>query len=139
MKLNKNFLLMDCDTIADLFVLSGKNGYDSDNFCEQVLTSEYGIDVITGKKDREYYDYHYMLEGFEINLKLKRGASYDADVLWFAGYLYKFWVTFRGGEPKQIWKIAPISLINRQYGFYHTQGFDYVIDNLIDRYKTSKG
>lgn len=36
-------------------------------------------------------------------------------------------------ENREIYCLAPLSRISAEYGFLHTQGWDYVIDYLADR------
>ena len=71
-------------------------------------------------------------------MKFKKGYSYDADVLWLAGYAYKYWISTREADPRYIYSLAPISLIASRYEFYHTQDVDYVINDIIDRPFKSK-
>jgi hypothetical protein len=74
-----------------------------------------------------------MLEGFTREMKFKKGGHYDADTLWMAGYLYKYWTSTRHADTREIYKIAPIRKLAIRYNFYHTQGFEYIIEDLIDR------
>lgn len=39
----------------------------------------------------------------------------------------------RGSSAREIYALAPISIIAERYEFYHTQGWDYVIDDIISR------
>lgn len=129
-----SFIHIQCKMIAQCFVNSGISGVDSDVFCEQFLTSDYGYSILTDQRMTEYADANFMYEGLERELPLKKGLCYEADILYFAGYLYKYWISTKETDPRAIWKIAPISLIAERYGFYHTQGYDYVIADLIDRH-----
>ena len=60
----------------------------------------------------------------------------DEYVLWFAGYLYKYWMNTRGTSRRKIYKILPFPRLLATFEFYHTQGWDYVIDDAIKTYKT---
>ncbi len=126
-------LSYQCVTMAKCFELASINGWDSDIFAKQVMTTDYGISVIRGDKLSEYSCEEFMLEGFERELSLKKGLVYDTDVMWMTGYVYRYWVGTRGTDPREIYKIAPIKLLGDRYGAYHTQGFDYIIDDIIDR------
>ena len=128
------FIHRQCKTVGYCFMKSGAMGIDSDDFGRKMMNSDYGIMVLTDKRMIEYSDKMFMYEGIEKNLQFKRGKSYEPDILYYAGYLYKYWISTRGENPKKIWKIAPLKLIATRYEFYHTQGFDYVINDLISRH-----
>jgi hypothetical protein len=119
-----------CRIVAQCFVQSANAGYDSDDFAKKFMTTDYGVMVITDHRMIEYSDANFMFEGFQRELKFKQGTHYTQDVLELAGYLYKYWVSTRGADPRKIYIKAPISLINTRYGFYHTQDLDYVIDDI---------
>ena len=128
-----SYIKAQAEMVGRCFQRSALLGIDSDDFAEKFMTTEYGIMVITDKRMIEYSDEGFMLEGFTREFKFKKGFCYDEDVLWLTGYLYKYWVSTRNADPRYIYKIAPIKLIGERYEFYHTQDFDYVINDLIER------
>ena len=128
-----NYVRMQCTIVANCFIKSAVEGYDSDDFAEQVMTSDYGVMVLTDHRMIEYSDSNFMFEGFTRELSLKKGKHYDTDILELAGYIYKYWVSTRQADPREVYKLAPIQLFANRYGFYHTQDFDYIINDIIDR------
>lgn len=128
------FVIAQCKMVAYCFEKSGVDGIDSDDFAEKLLNSDYGIMLLTDERMIEYSDQHFMYTGIMRELQFKRGKSYDADVLYYAGYLYKYWISTRAAYPQRVWEIAPLKLIAEHYEFYHTQSFDYVIADLLDRH-----
>jgi hypothetical protein len=129
----ESFMLTQCKIIGCCFRESGYEQLDSDLFAEQFLTSDYGISILTDIRLSEYADAKFMLEGLIRELKPKKGLVYDTDVLWLSGYVYKYWVSTRDADPRDVYKLAPIRLFANRYEFYHTQGFEYIIDDIISR------
>lgn len=127
------FVQTQCEFIASCFKHSARDGFDSDDFAEKLMTTDYGVMVLTDRRMIEYSDDNFMYEGFTRNLTFKKGAHYSLEVLELAGYLYKYWISTRKEDPREIYKIAPIKLIANRYGFYHTQDLDYVINDIIER------
>ena len=132
-------ILIDSDlnyeakVIGNVFVKGALKGFDSDDFCYKFLTSDYGSSILQEKRLNEYACDNFMLEGLINNLDFKKGYSYDEDILYYAGYLYKYWISSRNVTSKEVYKLAPIKLIADRFGFYHTQGWDYVINDIIER------
>lgn len=89
--------------------------------------------VVGDRRTIEFSDCTFLYEGFMLNLKFKQGKHYSEEVLELAGYLYKYWISTRKADPREIYKIASIKLIANRYGFYHTQDIDYIINDIIER------
>lgn len=127
------YMRFQCDMIAKLFIYSAKMGIDSDDFCYKLLNSTYGVDLLTDNKLAEYCGESFMFEGLENELNFKRGSYYSIDILYYVGYLYKYWISTRNIKPQDVYKIAPISMLAKRYEFYHTQDWDYVINDIVKR------
>ena len=67
--------------------------------------------------------------------KFKKGNNVNDYAMWFLGYLYKYWMKTRGVSRQQIYKILPFERYMASFEFYHTQGWDYVIEDAIKTYK----
>lgn len=133
------YIMKQCEIVAYCFLQSGRDGFDSKDFAEKMMNSEYGTMVLEDRRMIEYSDRGFMYEGILRGMTFNKGEVYDGDVLYLAGYLYKYWISTRNAKAQEIYKIAPIELIDRRYGFYHTQDFDYIINDIIDRPYKSKG
>ena len=125
-----SMLNMQCNTIADTFVLSGDNNWDSDDFAKKLFNTEWGINILMGISIYEYTCPRYMYSGLVDNLKKKIGKTYSSDILWYCGYLYRYIIENSKDTPKDIYKKAPINKIANGYEFYHTQDWDYVKNDL---------
>lgn len=129
----KKYILFQCGEIGKLFVWSAKQGDDSEDFCYKFMTSQRGADILNDELIQEYCGESFMYDGLAKDLQFKKGDVYDSDVLYFTGFLYKYWASVRGSSAREIYALAPISIIAERYEFYHTQGWDYVIDDIISR------
>lgn len=128
-----NYIKAQARMVGECFQKSALAGIDSDDFARKFMTTEYGSMVVTDKRMIEYSDAGFMLEGFMKELSFDKGESYNQDILWLTGYIYKYWVSTRDYTPGSIYKMAPIKLIADRYDFYHTQDFDYIINDIIER------
>ena len=132
-ELPKKYIFFQCKEIGKLFVWSAKEGVDSDDFCYKFMNSERGRRILNDEMIQEYCGESFMFSGLAREINFKKGDVYDFDVLYFTGFLYKYWASYRGSSSEEIYKLAPIQLIADRYMFYHTQGWDYIIDDIISR------
>lgn len=54
--------------------------------------------------------------------------------MWFAGYLYKYWMTTRDVSRQEVYKILPFKRLVASFDFLHTQGLEFVIEESIRMY-----
>ncbi len=125
------FLHRQCQTLANCFVLAGRDNWGSHNFIDQLFHTEWGQNILTGKSVNEYTCEGFMYEGLERYLKKRRGKVYPEKVLWYCGYLYRYAVAESGRSLEEIYERISIDIIEKRYGFYHTQDWDYVIEDLF--------
>lgn len=116
-----------------MFVVAGKRGYDTEHFCKVVMTSDYGIRVMTGDNHREWADEYFLLSGFEEYVGLIQGETYLSYVLSYMGYLYKYWIDKHGMNPVDVYNMARPSEINDKYLSLYTEGYDYAIEVFSNR------
>lgn len=51
--------------------------------------------------------------------------------MWFAGYMYKYWINEYTADSRDAYKLCALRNLESRYYFYHTQGFEYVIDSIL--------
>lgn len=51
--------------------------------------------------------------------------------MWFAGYLYKYWMMTRGIDRRKIYRFLPFEKFLNGFAFYHTQDWDYIINDVM--------
>ena len=122
-----------CNLFGALFKRSKYLGYNSKEFIDQVMTCELYDDLYNIDDGYDWCDECWLLRCFE-NLKpFTKGTKYiDEFELWFMGYLYKYWTSTRKITRQEVYKILPFEKFNTGFGFYHTQGWDFVINDVID-------
>lgn len=128
----KHKIVVESRMCGRMFKWSVKRGYDSEEFCRTVMTSEWGIPVMDGRTASEWSDELFLLSGFETYCGLSLGECYPECVMQFIGYLYKYWVMTYKVPPPLVYKIASPIRILSQYSFLHTQGYDYIVDYLTE-------
>lgn len=131
---NKEIEHWFADTIGKCFELSIRDNLDSVSYTGEFLNSEWGSDVLMEDRLKEYNSVPYMYSRSKRNLNLKQGHTYDPYVMWMYGYLVKHWVNKENKKPQDIWKILPLDRFNDLFGFYHTQGWNYIIADANKRY-----
>lgn len=55
----------------------------------------------------------------------------------FLGYLYAYWILTRGSTREEVYRILPFERFIASFEFYHTQGWDFVIDAAIKTFETN--
>lgn len=124
---------MLCMTVAGCFELSAKRGYNSENFAETVMKSEYGKSIMMSKIYKEYTCSNFMLEGYERYSNIFKGGKVEeSGKMWYVGFLYKYWLSTRDLLPDVIYSIAPLPKIINNFQRLHCEGWEYAIDFLCD-------
>lgn len=128
-------LMRQCDKLGIAFKISATQyNYDSEHFVKTVMTSKKLDWVFADDECQEWCDGYFLMSVFDYHEKFKVGKCADEYLLWWLGYLYKYWMTTRGTPRREIYKILPFKRFVATFDFYHTQGWDYVIDDAIRVY-----
>ena len=125
-----SYLHRQCSTLADCFVLSGKDKWCTTDFTDKLFHTDWGINILKGISINEYTCGGFMYEGLVNYNKKVEGNVYPEKILWYCGYLYRYLFANSKHSPAEIYKNAPLQLIEKRYGFYHTQDWDYVMEDL---------
>ena len=137
----KSLQLTLCDTQGQLFELAAERGYSSESFINVYMTTQVSADM-----DKEFHHVQwagkaYILSRMEDELgeKLtKNGEIYDKEVLYWIGYIYRYWNYYTGESSKEIYKQAPAKTMNVVYLMYHTMSPELAIDRLKEAYSNNK-
>jgi predicted TIM-barrel fold metal-dependent hydrolase len=60
------------------------------------------------------------------------GEKYSPEILYWIGYLYRYWACARGERSKRIYRQAPAKTMKRNYMAFHTFDPEVAIDDLIE-------
>lgn len=118
------------DMSGELFRRSVKYGYDSEKFVKLVCLTDYGHLVFDDIRANEWLADTHVMEGFKKEFKIPKGQTYNPNIMYFVGYLYRYWGITEDKPIKEIYNMAPLDFMVKKYGFYHTQGEEYVIEDI---------
>ena len=129
-----------CDIQGRLFELSGANGYDSVTFIKAFMTGEVAKGLDSKFNRMQWAGEEYLLAEIADNAKLTKGGTvYDKEVLYWAGYLYRFWHFATGEDSKEIYRQAPAETMSRNWLIFHTLAPEVAIEDLKEIYRQRNG
>ena len=121
--------------LAKVFELSVKNGYSSEEFVETIMCNEKLAYLINEDNVPDWSDGYFLIATFSSEYSFKKGKTISKDKMWFLGYLYKYWMRSRSMSAKEVYGILPFKRYLAMYDFYHTQGWEYIIQDATEMYK----
>lgn len=125
-----------CDIQGRLFELSLKYGYDSKVFIETFMNSKCAVALDDTYDRLQWAGEEYILE--ELNAEAgglpKSDNLFSKEVMFWAGYLYRYWHFYTGQTSKGIYEVADADVMNRSWLGFHTLDNEMAIDDLIDSY-----
>ena len=66
------------------------------------------------------------------------GEVFSKDVLYWIGYIYRYWHYYSGKDSKKIYKQAPVEVMKRNYMMFHTMDPVLAIEDLKKIYNQKK-
>ena len=129
-----------CDIQGRLFELSRTMGYDSAKFIKAFMASDVAKGLDSKYNRMQWAGEEYLLAELADTAKLTTGGQiYDKDVLYWSGYLYRFWHYVNIESSKEIYRQATAATMRRNWPVFHTLAPEAAIENLkeIDRQKNT--
>ena len=130
-----------CDIQGRLFELSAQQGYDSEKFVPFFMKSEVAKSLDSRYNRMQWAGEEYLLEeildesGNDIHNK---GEVLNKEVLYWMGYVYRYWHYFTGESSAKIYKQAPFTVMKRNYLMFHTTDPELAIEDLKKIYNGKK-
>lgn len=125
-----------CDIQGRLFELSGAKGYDSAPFMKAFMTGEIAKGLDSKFNRLQWAGEEYLFAELADSAKLtKDGNVYNKEVLYWSGYLYRFWHFATGEDSKDIYRQAPAETMSRNWLIFHTLAPEMAIDDLKEIYR----
>lgn len=124
-----------CDIQGRLFELSAQQGYDSETFISAFMLSETARHLDSKFNRFQWAGEEYLLAevAAESGEKLaKTGEVYSSEVMYWIGYLYRYWHYCKGESSAKIYRQANARTMKRNYMMFHTMDPELAIDNLIE-------
>ncbi len=131
--MSKSLQLALCDTQGKLFELAAQYGYSSEAFIKSYMLSETAQNMDMEFHHIQWAGKQYILSSLkeECGIGLsKGGAIYDKEVLYWIGYIYRYWNLYTGESSKAIYRQASAKRMNTVYLMYHTMGPELAIARL---------
>lgn len=131
-----------CDIQGRLFELSAEKGYGSAAFIKSFMTSEIAKDLDSKYNRMQWAGEEYLLDEIvsaNNDIESSGGEVFSADVIYWIGYLYRYWHFYTGERSVQIYKQAPVETMKRNYMMFHTMDPTLAIEDLKEIYGQNQG
>ena len=122
-----------CDIQGRLFELSAEKKYNSDIFVKAFMTSEIAKALDSTYNRMQWVGEEYLLEEVKDAVGealFEVGNILSKDVLYWMGYLYRYWHYYTGEDSAKIYKQAPVKTMKRNYMMFHTVDPSLAIEDL---------
>ena len=122
-----------CDIQGRLFELSAVKNLPSAVFIKAFMTSETAKELDSRYNRMQWMGEEYLLEEVISNagntLSIS-GEIYKKDVLYWIGYIYRYWHYYTGESSAKILRQAPAETMKRNYMMFHTMDPIVAIEDL---------
>ena len=120
-----------CDIQGRMFERS--TAYASEDFIRNFMNSEVADHLDSPYNKLQWMGEEYLMDELKDEKKLDTdGEKYSPEVLYWIGYLYRYWACTRGEKSKRIYRQAPAKTMKRNYMAFHTFDPEVAIDDLIE-------
>lgn len=122
-----------CDIQGRLFELSAEKKYSSAAFAKAFMTSDTAKALDSEYNRMQWAGEEYLLEEVASaagDSLTTDGEIYDTDILYWIGYIYRYWHYYSGEDSAKIYKQAPAETMKRNYMIFHTMDPVLAIEDL---------
>ena len=127
-----------CDVQGRLFELSADRKFSSSAFIKTFMSSSVAKSLDSKFNHMQWAGEEYlldeMLSSIDNDIFLKGGAILSKDVLYWIGYIYRYWHYYTGEDSVKIYKQAPYDIMKRNYMIFHTMDPVVAIEDLKEIY-----
>lgn len=122
-----------CDIQGRLFELSAEKKYDSSAFVKAFMTSGTAKELDSKYNRMQWAGEEYLLEevvtaaGDALTMD---GEVFSNDILYWIGYIYRYWHYYSGEDSAKIYKQASVETMKRNYMIFHTMDPVLAIEDL---------
>ena len=127
-----------CDIQGRLFELSADHNYGSMEFIKLFMNSETAKALDSEYNRMQWAGEEYLLEeiveaaGDKVS---KGGEIYSKDLIYWIGYIYRYWHYYTKESSKAIYKQAPVETMKSNYLMFHTMAPEVAIEDLKEIYR----
>lgn len=121
-----------CDMQGKLFEIGAERGYESASFIQAFMSSKIARELDSAFNYMQWAGKEYIMERMEDELSdsLHFGEVWDAEILFWIGYVYRYWHFLTGESSKSILRQAPPKRLQTLYYGYHTFSVELAIEKL---------
>ena len=127
-----------CDVQGRLFELSADRKYNSSAFVKVFMTSPVAKALDSKFNHMQWAGEEYLLDEIITSVDkeslTKNGENLPKDVLYWIGYIYRYWHYYTGEDSAKIYKQAPYDIMKRNYMIFHTMAPEVAIEDLKEIY-----
>ena len=130
-----------CDIQGRLFELSAKKEYSSEPFIRAFMKSATAKALDSRYNRMQWAGEEYLLEEVidEAGEALRRDEEiYSRDMLYWIGYIYRYWHYYSGEDSAKIYRQAPAATMKRNYMMFHTMDPVVAIEDLKEIYNQKR-
>lgn len=130
-----------CDIQGRLFELSGEKQLPSASFIKVFMISETAKELDSRYNRMQWMGEEYLLEEIISSAGdtfSGTGEIYQKDILYWIGFLYRYWHYYTGESSAKILRQAPAATMKRNYMMFHTMDPVLAIENLKEIYNQKK-
>lgn len=130
-----------CDIQGRLFELSAEKKYNSTAFIKAFMTSETAKALDSEYNRMQWAGEEYLLEEVVADagdMLSADGEIFSKDILYWIGYIYRYWHYYNGEDSAKIYKQAPIETMKRNYMMFHTMDPVLAIEDLKEIHNQNK-
>ena len=122
-----------CDIQGRLFELSAEKEYNSVAFVKSFMTSATAKALDSKYNRMQWAGEEYLLEEVitaSDSSVIADGEVFDKDMLYWIGYIYRYWHYYTGEDSSKIYRQAPVEMMKRNYMLFHTMAPELAIEDL---------
>ena len=128
-----DFKLLLCDIQGRLFENSTE--FASESFIKSFMNSEVALHLDSKYNKLQWMGEEYLLEELTDEVEISRdGERFDKEVLYWTGYIYRYWACLYEEKSKKIYRYAPAKTMKRNYMVFHTMDPRLAIEDLLEIY-----
>ena len=122
-----------CDIQGRLFELSAEKKLPSAAFIKTFMNSETAKELDSRYNRMQWMGEEYLLEEIissSVDALSGTGEVYQKDVLYWIGYIYRYWHYYTGESSAKILRQASAATMKRNYMMFHTMDPVVAIEDL---------
>ena len=122
-----------CDIQGRLFILSAQRGISSAEFIKVFMKSDTAKALDSTYNRMQWAGEEYLLEEVIDEARdrfEKPGHVYSEELIYWIGYIYRYWHYVTGESSKEILKLVPVKVMKKNYEWLYLMTQEEVIEIL---------